>query len=98
MIKFFVRRLIDYVRNLFILALCYSGLNKMYCYFMGLSRSGNGIRILAYHDIGDGRYLNLSVPEKVFKMHIEFLVKNKYNIISLKRAVTMLKTGECVPK
>ena len=98
MIKFFVRRLIDYVRSLFMLALCYSGLNKMYCYFMGMSRSGNGIRILAYHDIGDSRYLNLSVPEKVFKMHVEFLLKNKYNIISLKRAVTMLKTGECVPK
>jgi L-malate glycosyltransferase len=97
MLKHILRRLIDYLRNLFILALCYSGLNKMYCYVMKMSRSGNGIRILAYHDIGDGRYLNLSVPEKVFKMHIEFLIKNKYNIISLKRAVAMLKTGERVP-
>jgi peptidoglycan/xylan/chitin deacetylase (PgdA/CDA1 family) len=61
-------------------------------------RSGHGITILAYHDISEGKYLYLSVPEKVFKMHIKFLLKNKYNIISLKRAVMMLKTGERIPK
>jgi len=94
----FARNIINYTRNFIMAAKHYTGLNTMYCYFRGMSRSGHGITILAYHDISEGKYLYLSVPEKVFQMHIEFLIKKKYNIISLKRAVMMLKTGECIPK
>ena len=98
MIKSFGHNFKNCLRNFVIATKYYAGLNKMYYYFRGMSRSGHGITVLAYHDISEGRYLYLSVPEKVFETHIKFLLKNKYNIISLKRAVMMLKTGERIPK
>jgi len=94
----FERHIINHLKNFIMAVKHYTGLNAMYCHFRGMSRSGHGITILAYHDISEGKYLYLSVPEKVFQMHIEFLLKNKYHVISLKRAVMMLKTGERIPK
>jgi len=98
MLKFFEHNFKNYLRNFIITTKYYTGLNKMYCHLRGMSRSSHGITILAYHDISEGKDLYLSVPEKVFEMHIKFLLKNKYNIISLKRAAMMLKTGERIPK
>lgn len=56
------------------------------------------IKILAYHNIGNGKYLNLDVPEEMFRNHIEFLIRHNFNIISLGDAVKLLKSTHPIPK
>jgi len=97
MYKSIKHKFTDCLRNLLMATLYYSGLNKMYCYLVGRTRRGNGIKILAYHDIGNSKYLSLTVPEEILKKQIEDLLNYKYNIISLKEAIMLLKTGERIP-
>lgn len=91
-IKFVLRLLISSL-------LYYSGFISLYRYINMRNGNDKGIKILAYHDIGDySTFLNLQIPEKVFKGHIEYLIKNSYHIISLEEAVNLLKKDEPISK
>ncbi|MEW6067963.1 MAG: glycosyltransferase [Nitrospirota bacterium] len=79
------------IRLILSIGLYYSGALRLYKH---INRKNSGIKILAYHDISDKSYLNLQVPEKIFKKHIEYLVNHNYNIISLKDAVNLLRNNK----
>ncbi|MEC4685155.1 MAG: glycosyltransferase [Nitrospirota bacterium] len=63
-----------------------------------MNKGSAGIKILAYHDIADKGYLNLEVPEKIFRRHVRYLVKNNYNLISLEDAANLLESCKKVPR
>ena len=52
------------------------------------------VPILMYHKIDDG-YMNskLSVSPESFARQMQFLRKNKYNVVSLKKLTEMIKSG-----
>lgn len=76
-------------------ALYYSGAIKLYRRFN--KKTGRGIKILAYHDIGERSFFHLQVPEKVFLSHVKYLVENNYNIISLEEAANLIKSKKAIP-
>ncbi|MDH3711905.1 MAG: polysaccharide deacetylase family protein [Cyclobacteriaceae bacterium] len=64
-------------------------------------RSGNDLRLVFYHGIGDKNsaamtYLDDEIPEEVFRKHIDYL-QDKYILLSLKDAVELAQTGK-LPK
>jgi glycosyltransferase involved in cell wall biosynthesis/peptidoglycan/xylan/chitin deacetylase (PgdA/CDA1 family) len=71
--------------------LYYSGSIGMVRLLRNKTRKTYGIIILAYHDISEKDYLNLGVPPGVFRSHIQYLIDQGYNIISLKDAVNLLQ-------
>lgn len=77
------------------MGLYYTGAIRLY--EMMRRHPDGSIMILGYHDINDSGYLNLSIPEPVFRRHVEYLLKNGYRIISLDEAVSALKSGGPLP-
>ncbi|NOZ26231.1 MAG: polysaccharide deacetylase family protein, partial [Nitrospirae bacterium] len=73
----------------------YCGITRLY---ETLNKDRSGIRILAYHDISDKEYLNLQVPERVFRRHVEYLLRNNYNVISLEEAADLLASNSEMPE
>ena len=99
MTSIYLRRFADFlksvVRQIACVVIHYSGITRI-CEL--LKRGPSGIRILAYHDIADKGYLNLQVSEKTFTMHVQYLLKNNYNIISLEEAADLLRSGGEIPR
>ena len=89
-----------YIRLFVSIGVYYTGAIKLIRYIRKKSNNKNRITILAYHDISDKDYLNLHVPPEVFLSHIECLIEQGYNIISLKEAVNVLKreSNEPIPE
>ena len=85
----------SFVRLIICMILHYSGVTRL-CEL--LDKGPAGIKILAYHDIADKGYLNLEVPEKIFRRHMRYLVKNNYNLISLEDAVDLMESGKEIPR
>ncbi|MBI5055385.1 MAG: glycosyltransferase [Nitrospirae bacterium] len=86
------------VRLLISIALYYTGMVRLARYLRNKSADKkNAIRILAYHDISDKPFLNLHIPPRVFYKQIKYLIKAKYNIISLVDAISLLKNNLPVP-
>ncbi len=85
----------SFVRLIVCILLHYSGITKL-C--ETLDKGPAGIKILAYHDIADKGYLNLEVPEKMFRNHMRYLVENNYNLISLEEAADLLESCRKVPR
>lgn len=84
-----------FVRLIICIFLHYSGATRL-CDI--LDKGPAGIRILAYHDIADKGYLNLEVPEKIFRRHMRYLVKNNYNLVSLEDAVDLIESSKEIPR
>ena len=75
--------------------LYYSGSIRLYRRFH--KEAAGGIRILAYHDIGERSFFHLQVPERIFLSHVKYLVENNYNVISLEEAADLLKSKSRIP-
>jgi peptidoglycan/xylan/chitin deacetylase (PgdA/CDA1 family) len=89
-----------FIRLFASIGLYYSGAVKLISYIKKKRNNKDRITILAYHDISDKDYLNLHVPSEVFLSHVECLIEQGYNIISLKEAVNVLKkeSNEPIPE
>jgi len=89
-----IKRLVYLILSL---GLYYTGAINLFRLTSRLMKREGTIKILAYHNIGNGKYLDLDVPEKVFESQIEYLVKNRYNIISLEKAIRLLQSEAPIP-
>jgi len=64
------------------------------------NKSGGGASIqkevvcFVYHRFDDGRYPTTNVSTKDFEAHLNFLIRNKFDIVTFSQAVTYLKSNE----
>ena len=57
----------------------------------------NYATVFVYHRFGDQRYPSTSVSMKDFEKEMEFLKKNRYNVISLKELYKIVSSKEPIP-
>jgi len=66
--------------------------------FSLILRSGYVVPVLMYHNIDDNwKESKISVSPKSFRRQMEFLVKNKYNIVSLDEIKQLRESGKSIP-
>jgi peptidoglycan/xylan/chitin deacetylase (PgdA/CDA1 family) len=56
-----------------------------------------GIPVLMYHKVSESTADGLSVPEKVFESHLEYLRENNYQTLSFSDLVNLHETGGKLP-
>jgi len=78
---------------------------SIFCYYLGIVPlfrfllAQRGVIILAYHRVNNERnnYFNLSIPIVDFEIQLQYLVRH-YNIISLGKAIHLLKSKQKISK
>ncbi|WP_457638796.1 polysaccharide deacetylase family protein [Persephonella sp.] len=61
------------------------------------SSYGGYATILIYHKFGEDRYPTTSVSMEDFKKQLEYLKKNRFNVIPLSKLIQYLQTGKEIP-
>lgn len=56
------------------------------------------ITCFVYHRFGDARYPSTNISVKDFRKHLDYLKSNKYNVITLGKAVELLNSGKPIPE
>ena len=59
----------------------------------GVTAEGKEISCFIYHRVGDHRYPTTNISVKDFEMHLEYLVKNNFQVLSFSDAVAYLKSN-----